>query len=230
MSSTDAKEVEQSDITLDSVIDGKTERGIPIVKYVDDIGEFSNQFTPPASAELLIGAYTDLFSKFKALEARMTQKCECTLNTVNDVCARALWPQERAPAAQQCSTAVLTNSMLPTLSTAANFKEKIPEIEESLALVKKLKSKQDEQEALVTRYSLADAVFGKAEIDTASGLVGLWLGANVMLEYTYDDAIELLSSKEVIAKREFEEVSSLVVAVAGSCLCLEPNQTVVVRR
>lgn len=73
--------------------------------------------------------------------------------------------------------------------------------------MKKLKAKQDEQEALVTRYSLADAVFAKAEIDTASGLVGLWLGANVMLEYTYDDAIELLSSKGEKAKKEYEEVS-----------------------
>jgi prefoldin subunit 5 len=91
---------------------------------------------------------------------------------------------------------------------AADFKQKIPEIEESLAVVKKLKTKQDEEEALVTRYSLADAVFAKAEIDTASGLVGLWLGANVMLEYTYDDAIELLTSKEEKAKKEFEEVST----------------------
>ena len=96
---------------------------------------------------------------------------------------------------------------LLSLSIAANFKQKIPEIEESLKLVKKLKAKQDEQEALVTRYSLSDAVYGKAEIDTASGLVGLWLGANVMLEYTYDEAIELLSSKEDVAKKEFEEVS-----------------------
>jgi len=66
----------------------------------------------------------------------------------------------------------------------------------------------------VTRYSLADAVFAKAEIDTESGLVGLWLGANVMLEYTYDEAIKLLSSKEENAKKEFQEVSGLYCAVA----------------
>lgn len=66
---------EQSDITLESIIDGMTERGIPIVKYIEDIGGFSEQLGS-ASAELLIGAYTDLFSKFKALEARMVQKCE----------------------------------------------------------------------------------------------------------------------------------------------------------
>jgi prefoldin subunit 5 len=63
----------------------------------------------------------------------------------------------------------------------------------------------------VTRYSLADAVFGKAEIDTSTQTVGLWLGANVMLEYTYDEAMELLSSKEELAKKEFEEVSARIV-------------------
>ena len=70
------KVAEDSSLKLESVTDGQTERGIPIVKYLEDIGEFANQFNPPASAELLIGAYTDLFSKFKAFETRLTQKCE----------------------------------------------------------------------------------------------------------------------------------------------------------
>jgi hypothetical protein len=39
-----------------------------------------------------------------------------------------------------------------------------------------------------------------------TGIVNLWLGANVMLEYTYDDAIELLTSKEQQAKQDFEHV------------------------
>jgi hypothetical protein len=76
MISTDATNVEPSNISMDSVVDGTTERGIPIVKYVEDIGAFAEQFTPTASAELLIGAYTDLFSKFKVYEARLAQKCE----------------------------------------------------------------------------------------------------------------------------------------------------------
>mmetsp|Transcript_12931 Transcript_12931/g.23409 ORF Transcript_12931/g.23409 Transcript_12931/m.23409 type:complete len:182 (-) Transcript_12931:309-854(-) len=178
MSTNDATDMEPNNISMDSVVEGTTDRGIPIVKYIEDIGGFAEQFTPPASAELLIGAYTDLFSKFKTYEARLTQK-------------------------------------------TADFKQKIPEIEESLAVVKKLKTKQDEQEALVTRYSLSDAgVFAKAEIDTDSGLVGLWLGANVMLEYTYEDAIELLVSKEEKAKKEFEEVSTLLLRFDSHCCCL----------
>lgn len=76
MSSTDITDVEQSNISMDSVIDGATERGVPIVKYIEDIGAFAEQFTPTASAELLIGAFTDLFSKFKMFETRLVQKCK----------------------------------------------------------------------------------------------------------------------------------------------------------
>ena len=84
------------------------------------------------------------------------------------------------------------------------FQQKIPEIEKSLALVNFLKKKQEEAENPVTRYNLSDMIFTKAEVDCSSGIVNLWLGANVMLEYTYDEAIDLLSSKEETAKKGFE--------------------------
>lgn len=87
--------------------------------------------------------------------------------------------------------------------------EKIPEIEKSLTLVNHLKEKaEDDDGPLVTRYSLADAVFAKAELDQSARKVYLWLGANVMLEYSYDEAIELLETKLRIAKKELEEGGS----------------------
>lgn len=61
---------------------------------------------------------------------------------------------------------------------------------------------------MVTRYNLADTIYAKAEVDCSQGIVNLWLGANVMLEYTYDEALTLLTSKENLAKKEFKEVSS----------------------
>ena len=91
------------------------------------------------------------------------------------------------------------------------YQQKIPEIEKSLTLVKHLKAKQEEGETVVTRYNLADTVYTKAELDVDSGIVNLWLGANVMIEYTYDEAIELLSSKEEKAKKDLEDVRILVV-------------------
>jgi hypothetical protein len=39
----------------------------------------------------------------------------------------------------------------------------------------------------------------------SEGIVNLWLGANVMLEYTYDDAIALLESKQTVVQREYVE-------------------------
>jgi hypothetical protein len=64
------------DMSLLSITDGENERGIPVVKFIDDVGAFVESFTPPASAELLIGAYTELHSKFKTYEISLTQKRE----------------------------------------------------------------------------------------------------------------------------------------------------------
>ena len=57
----------------------------------------------------------------------------------------------------------------------------------------------------MVRYSLADNIFARAELDY-EGTVNLWLGANVMLEYTYEEAIEFLSKNQERAKREYEDV------------------------
>jgi prefoldin subunit 5 len=88
----------------------------------------------------------------------------------------------------------------------SHLQGKIPELEKSISLIHYLKS-HDDSEPLVTRYSLADAIFAKAELDTAEPKVNLWLGANVMLEYTYDEAIALLDDKLSLAKKELNEVS-----------------------
>ena len=62
------------DMSLLSIADGENERGIPIVKFIEDVDAFANQFTPPASAELLIGAYSELHSRFKTYETSLVQK------------------------------------------------------------------------------------------------------------------------------------------------------------
>ena len=99
----------------------------------------------------------------------------------------------------------------PLILSGLTYQQKIPEIKKSLTLVKHLKAKQEEGETVVTRYNLADTVYTKAELDVDSGIVNLWLGANVMIEYTYDEAIELLSSKEEKAKKDLEDVRILIV-------------------
>lgn len=106
------------------------------------------------------------------------------------------------------------------------FQSKIPEIEKSLKLVTFLKSSQDDddedEKPITTRYNLADMVFAKAEI-SKSGVVHLWLGANVMLEYTYEEAIELLSTKLEKAKKDMGTIGDNLSFVRNQIITSEVN-------
>ena len=61
-------------MSLLSITEGENDRGIPHVKFIDDVDAFAASFSPPSSAELLIGAYSELHSKFKTFETSLTQK------------------------------------------------------------------------------------------------------------------------------------------------------------
>ena len=86
---------------------------------------------------------------------------------------------------------------------------KIPDVEKSLALVQNLKKKQESEDPVVTaRYNLCDSVYGKAKVDTSKGIVNLWLGANVMIEYEYDEAIAFLQKNLDHAQAESKIVNA----------------------
>ncbi|KAJ4458093.1 putative Prefoldin subunit 3 [Paratrimastix pyriformis] len=73
----------------------------------------------------------------------------------------------------------------------ANLKAKIPEIKNTAELVQRLQEAKENPEPLAVDFELADTIYAKGVVDKTN-TVGLWLGANVMLEYTYDDAQALL--------------------------------------
>ena len=169
-----------ANISMESITEGTNDRGIPATKFLDDIDMFANSFNPPASSELLIGAYSDLYSKFKAYEQQLEQK-------------------------------------------KGTYQEKLPEIEKSITLVQHLKTKKDADEKVVTRYNLADTIYSKAEVDCSQGIVNLWLGANVMLEYTYDEALELLKGKQEVAKKDYKEVTEDLTFTRNQIITSEVN-------
>jgi len=170
-------------ISLLLITDGANDRGtIPAVKFIDDVDLFADSFSPPASAEILIGAYSELHSKFKTFETSLTQKRQ-------------------------------------------NYDLKIPDIEKSLALVKNLLSKKEDGVSITTRYSLADNVYGKAEVDTSVGIVNLWLGANVMLEYTYEEATDFLTHNLESAREEFKTVKEDLGFVRDQIVTSEVSMT-----
>lgn len=76
-SATGQGDEEQDDVpnmSIQSIIEGDNERGIPHAKFIDDVDVFSATFDPPASAELLIGAYSDLIAQYRNFETQLNQK------------------------------------------------------------------------------------------------------------------------------------------------------------
>lgn len=155
-------------MSLLDITEGDNERGIPKAKFIDDVDAFSSSFQPAASAELLIGAYSDLMNKYRNYEAQLQQR-------------------------------------------QLRLKEKVPELEKSLSLLRTLIEKQQDPDTTtgITRYSLADNIFAQAELDYKNNnAVNLWLGANVMLEFTYQEALDFLSQNQERAKKELDDTVS----------------------
>ncbi|CAN1195103.1 Prefoldin subunit 3, partial [Linum perenne] len=77
------------------------------------------------------------------------------------------------------------------LAQQRDLQAKIPDIEKCLDVVATLQSKKGTGEALVTDFEVAEGIYSRARIDESDS-VCLWLGANVMLEYSCEEATTLL--------------------------------------
>ncbi|XP_037067462.1 prefoldin subunit 3-like [Peromyscus leucopus] len=71
------------------------------------------------------------------------------------------------------------------------LKGQIPEIKQTLEILKYLQKKKESTNSMETRFLLADNLYCKASVPPTDK-VCLWLGANVMLEYDIDEAQALL--------------------------------------
>jgi len=62
-------------------------------------------------------------------------------------------------------------------------------------------------------------------VDTSVGIVNLWLGANVMLEYTYQEAIDFLETNLNSARTEFKTVKEDLGFVRDQIVTSEVSMT-----
>ncbi|WFD35529.1 hypothetical protein MCUN1_002385 [Malassezia cuniculi] len=83
---------------------------------------------------------------------------------------------------------------MSTVQRRQGLEQKIPDISKTLDMVQLLKKRRDDPEPLETTFELCDTLFARATLEPVER-VHLWLGANVMLAYELDDAIELLTEK-----------------------------------
>ena len=88
----------------------------------------------------------------------------------------------------------------------ASLKSKMPEIKRTLEMVALLKQKHDgDDKAVETNFLVSDNIWAKAKVPNESGKVGLWLGANVMVEYNFNDALQLCGKNLANAQQKFTE-------------------------
>ncbi|KAL8606037.1 hypothetical protein ACOMHN_040035 [Nucella lapillus] len=102
------------------------------------------------------------------------------------------------------------------------LKNQIPDLRTSLDIVKHLQSKKESEEPLQSQFLLSDHLFAKAKIPPTEK-VCLWLGANVMLEYTLDDADELLERNLGAAFKTLTQVEEDLGFLRDQMTTLEVN-------
>ena len=55
---------------------------------------------------------------------------------------------------------------------------------------------------------MSDNIWAKARCANDTGKIGLWLGANVMVEYSYDEALKLLAKNLSNAESKIKETEN----------------------
>jgi len=103
-------------------------------------------------------------------------------------------------------------------SRRRKLKSQVPDIKSSLAMITKLREKKEAEETIETQFLLSEQVYARAKVPPTDK-VCLWLGANVMLEYTLDDA-------EVLLKKNCEQAEQNLAQIAWDLDYLRDQMTI----
>ncbi|XP_035620584.1 prefoldin subunit 3-like [Oncorhynchus keta] len=85
------------------------------------------------------------------------------------------------------------------------LKSQIPQIKQTLEILRHMQKKKETTDPMETHFLLADNVYCKASVPPTDK-VCLWLGANVMLEYDIDEAQSLLEKNLATASRNLDSL------------------------
>ncbi|KAI4338561.1 hypothetical protein MLD38_023605 [Melastoma candidum] len=89
------------------------------------------------------------------------------------------------------------------LAQQRELQGKIPDIEKCLDVVATMQAKKDSGEELIADFEVSEGIYSRARIQEMES-VCLWLGANVMLEYSLEEATSLLQKNLENAKASLE--------------------------
>ena len=110
-------------------------------------------------------------------------------------------------------------------NSKAVYKQKVPDITQTLDMVKLLIKSREENpdDEVLVNYSLSDTLYAKAKITPNVGKVNLWIGASTMVEYTYEEAVELLENQLTQTHAKIEELNEDLYHLRGCSITIEVN-------
>jgi len=108
------------------------------------------------------------------------------------------------------------------VDTKKRLQSQLDELTRTLEMLEELKKRKSDNEDLSTHFRLADHVFLKAKVKPVEK-VGLWLGANVMLEFDLDEGQALLQEKSAKAVESLRITNALIDAVRELITTVEVN-------
>ncbi|KAK3735812.1 hypothetical protein QZH41_019915 [Actinostola sp. cb2023] len=91
------------------------------------------------------------------------------------------------------------------LAKKKRLQGQVPDLNSSLEMVKLLQSNKEKGSPCHSRFLVSDQLYANAVVPP-SEKVSLWLGANVMLEYSIDEADQLLTKNLFTARNSLEEL------------------------
>ena len=103
------------------------------------------------------------------------------------------------------------------------YNAKLPEIETTLEMITAMKKRHVAGEQMFANYSLSDTIFAKAEVNLSEEKVCLWIGANTMVEYSFDEALELLTTQLEASHFKIAELQEDLDFLRGNSITVEVN-------
>ena len=105
------------------------------------------------------------------------------------------------------------------IEKSQQYKANRPEIEENLRAVQKLASAPFQNEP-VTHFQISDSLYGTARLKNER-TVSLWLGAKLMVEYTFEEAEALLQKNLENADAQIRETEENLVFLRDQIITTE---------
>jgi prefoldin subunit 5 len=108
------------------------------------------------------------------------------------------------------------------VDTKKRLQSQTEELTKTLEMLSEIKRRKIQNEEMSTHFRFADHVFLKAKVPPADK-IGLWLGANVMLEFDLEEGETLLKEKSAKAAESLKMTNALIDAVRELVTTTEVN-------